>query len=171
MFTQTQMMGFPPVFDEHSRILILGSFPSVKSREVAFYYGNPQNRFWRMICGYFGEEIPETVEGKKDFLLRRKIALWDIATACEVEGSADSSIKNVEIADLSEIFRTANLQRILLNGSLAYDLFTSRYADCGIEHVKMSSTSPANPRFKEGIWHEELNYVFGIDKGNSDETR
>lgn len=165
--TQAQKMGFPPVYDERSRILILGSFPSVKSREVSFYYGNPQNRFWRMICGYFGEEIPDTIEGKKAFLLRRNIALWDIATACEVEGSADSSIKNVEIADLTQIFQTAKLQRILLNGTLAYELFTSRYESCGIPYIKMSSTSPANPRFEEAIWHAELNTVFEMDKSIS----
>ena len=165
---QTQKMGFSPVFDEHSRILILGSFPSVKSREVAFYYGNPQNRFWRMICDYFGEVIPDTTEGKKAFLLRNNIALWDIAASCEVEGSADSFIKNVEIADLSEIFRVAKLQKILLNGSLAYELFTSRYANCGIPHVKMPSTSPANPRFKQMFWCAELDSVFGVDKPNSD---
>ena len=164
MSTQTQKMGFPPVFDEHSRILILGSFPSVKSRELAFYYGNPQNRFWRMICGYFGEKIPQTTEGKKEFLLRRNIALWDIATACEVEGSADSSIKNVEIADLSQIFERAKLQKILLNGTLAYELFLSRYENCGIPYIKMSSTSPANPRFKDELWYAELDRVFGIDK-------
>ena len=162
--SHAQKMGFPPVYDANSRILILGSFPSVKSREVAFYYGNPQNRFWRTICGYFGEEIPETAERKKEFLLRKNIALWDIATACEVEGSADSSIKNVEIADLTQIFQTANLQKILLNGTLAYELFASRYDCCGIPYIKMSSTSPANPRFKEEIWHAELNTVFEIDK-------
>ena len=162
--TQAQKMGFPPVYDANSRILILGSFPSVKSREVSFYYGNPQNRFWRTICGYFGDGIPETTEGKKNFLLRRNIALWDIATACEVEGSADSSIKNVELADLSEIFRAAKIEKILLNGTLAYELFSSRYEWCGIPYIKMSSTSPANPRFKEEIWHTELNTVFEIDK-------
>ena len=162
--SHAQKMGFPPVYDANSRILILGSFPSVKSREVAFYYGNPQNRFWRTICGYFGEEIPETAERKKEFLLRKNIALWDIATACEVEGSADSSIKNVEIADLTQIFQTANLQKILLNGTLAYELFASRYGCCGIPYIKMSSTSPANPRFKEEIWYAELNTVFEIDK-------
>ena len=93
-------------------MLILGSFPSVKSREISFYYGHKQNRFWKMLCGYFQEEIPATVEDKKDFLLRNKIALWDIATSCEIEGSADATIKNAEIANLSEIISTAKLERI-----------------------------------------------------------
>jgi hypoxanthine-DNA glycosylase len=162
METNIQKMGFLPVFDKNSRILILGSFPSVKSREIAFYYGNKQNRFWRTICGYFGEQIPETTQGKREFLQRRNIALWDMAVSCEIEGSADSSIKNVEIADLSEIFKTANIEKILLNGTLAYELFLSRYSDCNIPYIKMPSTSPANPRFQEEIWRKELNEVYRI---------
>lgn len=162
METNIQKMGFLPVFDKNSRVLILGSFPSVKSREIAFYYGNKQNRFWRTICGYFGEQIPETTQGKRGFLQRRNIALWDMAVSCEIEGSADSSIKNVEIADLSEIFKTANIEKILLNGTLAYELFLSRYSDCKIPYIKMPSTSPANPRFQEEIWRKELNEVYRI---------
>ena len=155
-------VGFPPVYNQDSKVLILGSFPSVKSREIAFYYGNKQNRFWRTICGYFGEQIPETTQGKREFLQRRNIALWDMAVSCEIEGSADSSIKNVEIADLSEIFKTANIEKILLNGTLAYELFLSRYSDCNIPYIKMPSTSPANPRFQEEIWRKELNEVYRI---------
>ena len=162
METNIQKMGFLPVFDKNSRVLILGSFPSVKSREIAFYYGNKQNRFWHTICGYFGEQIPETTQGKREFLQRRNIALWDMAVSCEIEGSADSSIKNVEIADLSEIFKTANIEKILLNGTLAYELFLSRYSDCNIPYIKMPSTSPANPRFQEEIWRKELNEVYRI---------
>ncbi len=153
-------MGFPPVYDERSRVLILGSFPSVKSREISFYYGNKQNRFWKMICAFFKETIPETVNGKRDFLLRNKIALWDMATACEIEGSADASIKNAQIADLNEIFKSAKIEKILLNGTLAYDLFIQKYAATTIPFVKMPSTSPANPRFDENIWHKELYEIF-----------
>lgn len=162
MSAQKQKMGFPPVYNEKSRVLILGSFPSVKSREIAFYYGNKQNRFWRTVCGYFGEEIPKSTQEKKDFLLRRNIALWDMAISCEIEGSADSSVKNVEIADLSEIFNAAKIEKILLNGTLAYELFISRYSVCGIPYTKMPSTSPANPRFNENQWRKELNDVYGI---------
>lgn len=143
-------------------MLILGSFPSVKSREVSFYYGHKQNRFWKMLCGYFNEEIPQTIEGKKDFLLRHNIALWDIATACEIEGSADATLKNAEIADLSEIFCKAKIEKILLNGTLAYKLFLQKYADIPIPYEKMPSTSPANPRYKEATWHSALNGVFNI---------
>ena len=152
--------GFAPVFDQNSKVLILGSFPSVKSRAIEFYYGHKQNRFWRMICGYFGEEVPPTTEGKKQFLLRRNIALWDMATACEIEGSSDASVKNAELADLHPIFQTAKIERILLNGSLSYQLFLQKYADISISYEKMPSTSPANPRYDEAIWRKALDKVF-----------
>lgn len=152
--------GFAPVFDENSKLLILGSFPSVKSRRIDFYYGNKQNRFWRVLCDFFKENIPQDVEGKKAFLLRRKIALWDMVISCEIEGSADASVKNAEIANLYEVLDCANIQKILLNGTLAYKLFIKEYASLKIPYVKMPSTSPANPRFKEEIWRKELNDVF-----------
>ena len=152
--------GFAPVFDEYSQVLILGSFPSVKSRAIDFYYGNRQNRFWRTVCGFFREDIPETTAGKKAFVLRRNIALWDMVTACEIQGSADSSVRNAELADLSIILQRAKLRKILLNGALAYDLFLQKYRDLEIPNVKMPSTSPANPRFDENVWRKELNDVF-----------
>lgn len=149
-------IAFGPVFDEHSRLLILGSFPSVKSREIQFYYGNRQNRFWRTVCGFFREEIPESTEGKRDFLFRRKIALWDMVTACEIKGSSDADIRNAELADLGVIFRAAPIEKILLNGTLSYRLFLSRYENTSIPYFKMPSTSPANPRFDKSVWEEQL---------------
>ncbi len=157
-------MGFSAIYNENSKVLILGSFPSVKSREINFYYGNKQNRFWKMLCGYFQREIPATNEEKRAFLLSNGIALWDIATACDVDGSSDSSIKNVEIADLTAIFERAKLQLILLNGTLAYNLFEAHYADCGITYKKMPSTSPANPRYDEQAWKDALNGVYKTNK-------
>lgn len=154
--------GFAPVFDKNSKVLILGSFPSVKSRQIEFYYGNKQNRFWKTVCGFFGEEIPESVEMKRSFLLRRGIALWDMVTECEIEGSADASVKNAEIANLYEVLDVAPIRRILLNGTLAYDLFVRSYSGVGIPYVKMSSTSPANPRFSEEEWRNQLHEVFGV---------
>lgn len=148
--------GFPPVFNRESKLLILGSFPSVKSRKIQFYYGNNQNRFWKTVCGFFGEPVPEAVEEKKEFLFRRHIALWDMAAECEIEGSADSSIKEVVLADLDVIFREAPIEKILLNGALSYKLFLSRYADISVPYFKMPSTSPANPRFDERAWREQL---------------
>lgn len=155
-------VGFEPVFDEHSRVLILGSFPSVKSRQIDFYYGNKQNRFWRMICGYFHEPIPESVEGKREFLLRNHIALWDMVTSCEIEGSADSSVKNAKIADLQKVLRHAKIEKILLNGTLSYDLFIRNYSELCVTYEKMPSTSPANPRYREEVWKEALDDVFRI---------
>jgi len=154
--------GFKPIFARDSKILILGSFPSVKSREIDFYYGNKQNRFWKMLCSYFHEEIPSTVEGKKDFLLRRKVALWDMVISCEIEGSADADVKNAEIADLFMVLNQAPIEKILLNGTLAYDLFIKKYADIGVSYEKMPSTSPANPRYREEVWRRALNDVFAI---------
>ncbi len=153
-------IGFAPVFDMESKVLILGSFPSVKSREIEFYYGNKQNRFWRMICGYFNESIPPTTEGKKEFLFRRNIALWDMVVSCEIEGSADASVKNAETADLKEVLQCADIQKILLNGTLSYGLFLEKYADISIPYAKMPSTSPANPRFDESVWRKQLDEVF-----------
>ena len=113
-----------------------------------------------MLCGYFQEEIPASTEEKKEFLLRRKIALWDMAVACEVEGSADSSIKNVQLADLTEIFDTAKIEKVLLNGTLAFQLFVEKYRDIAISYQKMPSTSPANPRYNQAIWYEALDEIF-----------
>jgi hypoxanthine-DNA glycosylase len=155
-------IGFAPVFDKDSRVLILGSFPSVKSREIDFYYGHKQNRFWKMLCGYFGEEIPATIDGKKAFLQRNHIALWDMVVSCEIQGSSDASVKNAVTADLNEVLGYARIEKILLNGTLSYDLFVKSYADLGVPYAKMPSTSPANPRYDEKIWKEALDDVFGI---------
>lgn len=155
-------IGFAPVFDEKSRVLILGSFPSVKSRQIEFYYGNKQNRFWRLICGYFGENVPETTDGKKAFLAKYNVALWDIVTACEIDGSSDLSIKNAEIADLHEVLPFAKIEKILLNGSTAYRLFVERYADLPVRYEKMPSTSPANPRFDESVWIKAFDEIFNV---------
>ncbi len=155
-------MGFSPVYDNQSKVLILGSFPSVKSREISFYYGHKQNRFWKMLCEYFGEEIPENVLGKKKFLLRRKVALWDMATACEIEGSSDASVKNAVLADLDIILKKAKIKKILLNGTLSYQLFLSKYEHIKIPYIKMPSTSSANPRYNQEVWWRELNAVFQV---------
>ena len=157
-----RQIGFPPVYNQDSRVLILGSFPSVKSREIQFYYGHKQNRFWKTLCGYFNQEIPQGVEGKKDFLLRNKIALWDIALSCEIVGSSDASMKNAVIADLNEILSAAKIEKIFLNGNLAYQLFLSKYENIDIPYQKLPSTSPANPRFSAEIWKEALDAVFRL---------
>ena len=148
--------GFPPVFDGESRVLILGSFPSVKSRAVRFYYGNPQNRFWKTVCGFFGETVPDTVDGKREFLLRRHIALWDVVERCDIVGSSDASIENAVIADLPSVLCAAPIGKIFCNGSKAYELFAEHFPQYIALAERLPSTSPANPRFTEERWRAAL---------------
>lgn len=135
----------PPLYDENSKILILGSFPSVKSREAQFFYGHPQNRFWRVVSQIFGEECPATTEEKRAFLLRNHIAAWDIIQSCDIEGSADSTIKNVTPNDLSIILDNAPIRQIFVNGSTAYKYFQRYNKD--LSAIRLPSTSPANAAF------------------------
>lgn len=136
---------FPPVVDEGCRILILGSFPSVKSREDRFFYGHPQNRFWRMLASVFGEDIPADIPGKKALLLKHHIALWDVIAACDIEGSSDASVKNAVPVDIELVLRAAPITRVICNGALAGRLY-ARYLQpvTGIGAVVLPSTSPAN---------------------------
>lgn len=152
--------GLAPVYSENSRVLILGSFPSVKSRETEFYYGHKQNRFWKTLFGYFGENVAESVEDKKEFLLQKGIALWDMVVACDIKGSSDASIQRAEIADLNVIFSVAKIEKILLNGALAERFFLECYQNIEIPYQRMPSTSPANPRFNESVWKSALDDVF-----------
>lgn len=136
---------FPPLYDENSQILILGSFPSVKSREAMFFYGHPQNRFWKVASRIFGAPVPETIDEKKKFLLSNKIALWDVIASCEIKGSSDSSIKNVVPNDLSEIFKKADIKHIFVNGKTAEKYYNKYTKDTvGKAAVCLPSTSPAN---------------------------
>ena len=114
---------FDPIFDENSEILILGTLPSVKSREQNFYYGHPQNRFWKVIAALFEEPVPERIPEKKELLLKHHIALWDVIAECDIAGSSDSSIKNVVPAEVSVIFDHAQIRTIYANGAKAYDLY------------------------------------------------
>ena len=134
-----------PVFDKDSRVLILGSFPSVKSREEGFFYGHPQNRFWRVTASVFGEDVPKTIDEKKSFLLRNHIALWDVIGSCEIDGSSDSSIRNVSVNDIKMILETADIQAIYLNGKKAFQLYQKHMLPVtGREGICLPSTSPAN---------------------------
>ena len=135
----------PPVYDSHSEVLILGSFPSVKSREASFFYGHSQNRFWRVLSAVCGEGVPATVEEKTSLLLRRHIALWDVIASCTIEGSSDSSIRDVVPNDLRPILEISGLRRIFVNGKTAARLY-EKYIEpeLGIPAVCLPSTSPAN---------------------------
>ena len=136
---------FLPLYDKNSKILILGSFPSVKSREQMFFYGHPQNRFWKVVSAVFDCKTPETIGDKKKFLLENGIALWDVIASCEITGSADSSIRNVAANDLSEILEKADIRQIFVNGKTAEKYF-KKYTKDKVKRdaICLPSTSPAN---------------------------
>ena len=134
-----------PVYDKNSHILILGSFPSVKSREANFFYGHPQNRFWKVLATVFGAAVPSTVEEKKAFLLEHGVAVWDVIKSCDIVGSSDSSIKNAEPNDLREILNNADIRQIFVNGKTA-EQYYKKYIEkeIGRKAICLPSTSPAN---------------------------
>ena len=139
---------FGPLYNESSRILLLGSFPSVKSREQNFFYGHPQNRFWKVIAALYGEDVPVTIEDKKALILNNGLALWDTIASCEITGSSDASIRSAMPNDLSIITDNCDIQRIYCNGKKSYELYrryiepvNGRKAEC------LPSTSPANAQW------------------------
>ena len=136
---------FPPLFDERATTLILGSLPSVKSREQNFFYGHPQNRFWPRLAALFGESAPTAIEEKSALAKRHHIALWDSIYSCDVVGSGDGSIRNVTPTDLTPIFQTAKIARVFCNGRTSA-LYYAKYHEpkWGIPAVTLPSTSPAN---------------------------
>ena len=138
----------PPIYNENSKILILGSFPSVKSRENQFFYHHPQNRFWKTLAAVVGCDTPISIEEKKKFLLTNNIAVWDVIAICEIEGSSDSSIKNVVVNDFNSIIYKSNIKQIFCNGGKSYDLYR-KYCEksTNMKAIKLPSTSPANARF------------------------
>ena len=137
--------SFAPVFDENSRILILGSLPSVKSREEGFYYGHPRNRFWKVLAEITGEELPKGIEEKKALLWKHGIAIWDVIASCDIIGSSDSSIRNVEPVDIQRMMGYCQIERIFANGRTAGKLYRKYLQPVtGLAGVELPSTSPAN---------------------------
>lgn len=137
-----------PVYSSESTILILGSFPSVKSREVGFFYGHPQNRFWKVITNIYNSEITLDIDDKKQFLLNNKIALWDVIESCEIEGSSDSSIKNVVINPISQLINKTKITRVFTNGKMADKLYNEYcIEETNIASNQLPSTSPANAAY------------------------
>ena len=136
-----------PYYNKDSKILILGSFPSVKSRELGFYYAHPQNRFWKVLSNVYNEEITD-LESKKEFLKRNKIALFDVCASCEIVGSSDSSIKNVQANDIDLILKNTNIKKIFVNGKTAYNLYNELIKNkINKEAIYLPSTSAANATF------------------------
>ena len=136
---------FDAFFDKDSRVLILGTIPSPKSREQGFYYGHPQNRFWKVLADVLGEEFPQTVEERKRVLKRNHIALWDVLESCEIKGASDVSIRNARPNDMNRILQTADIRAIFATGAKAAQLYKKLcFPECGVEAVRLPSTSPAN---------------------------
>lgn len=156
---------FEAVYNNDSKILILGSFPSVKSREINFYYGHPQNRFWKILENIYNEKIDNNIESKKEFLLRNNIALWDTIKSCEITGSSDSSIKNAIPNDIETLIQKTNIKAIFCNGNTSYKLFMKYFkSKINIPIICLPSSSPANAKFSleslTEIWKEHIiNYV------------
>lgn len=139
---------FPPLFDSESRTLILGSFPSVKSREAMFFYGHPQNRFWRLTALLCHEDTPQTIEEKSSLILRHHLALWDSIQSCTITGSSDSSVRDVVPNDLRVIFDNSKTERVFCNGALSHKMYMKYiYPQTGVAAVKLPSTSPANAAY------------------------
>lgn len=152
---------FEPIYDRESRVLVLGTFPSVKSRENNFYYGHPQNRFWKVTAAVTDSPVPQTVEEKKRMLLNGHIAIWDVIASCSIAGSSDSSIRDVVPNDIGAVLHSSNIEKIFANGAKAYELYR-RYIlpDTGVEIEKLPSTSPANAAWSldrlTEIWKDAL---------------
>ena len=164
MIMNTVIHPIPPVFDRNSKILILGSFPSVKSREGHFFYHHPKNRFWKTLAGVLDVPVPDTIAEKKAFLLSHRIALWDVIASCSIEGSSDSSIRDVVPNDLSVILSTADNRAIFCNGKTSWNYYRKyQEAVTGIPAVSLPSTSPANAAWSleklKGAWNVILPYI------------
>ena len=136
---------FDPVVSPESRVLILGSFPSVKSREQGFYYGHPQNRFWRVLAEIYREPLPLTIPARRELVLRHGLALWDVIASCEITGSSDASVKNAVPVNITRVTEVADIQAVICNGARSGKLY-ARYLRplTGIEALVLPSTSPAN---------------------------
>jgi len=148
----------PPVWNLESRLLILGTMPSPKSREAGFFYMHPQNRFWRVLPAVFGETLStpnndsdteKAIQERKDFLLRHNIALWDVLSSCEIDGASDSSIKNARANDFTQLFETTNIHHVFCTGKTAFSLWQKHCAQTyesrfSLTSTCLPSTSPAN---------------------------
>jgi len=160
---------FLPVYDENSRVLILGSFPSVKSREQGFYYGHSQNRFWKVIAAICNTEVPKTIDDKKAMLLANRIAIWDVIDSCDIQGSSDSSIRNVVPADIAGLLKKTNINAVYANGRTAGKLYEKYIeAAAGVSARVLPSTSPANAASSLDklieVWGAAISEEIGGDK-------
>lgn len=145
MTVQKVIHEFEPIYDQNSRILILGTMPSPKSREFGFYYSHPQNRLWKVLAGVFGEPVPLSREEKERFLSGHHIALWDVLSSCAIKGADDSTIADPIPNDINRILAAADIRAIFTNGKKAADLYRKLcYPMTGRSSIYLPSTSPAN---------------------------
>lgn len=149
---------FPPVFDKRSRVLILGTIPSPKSRERGFYYMHPQNRFWKMLCAVLNEKIPDSVEGRRSLCLKHGVALWDVLESCEIHGAEDSSISGAVPNDLRRITDSCKIRQIFTTGKKAHALYKKFFPDLP-EDICLPSTSPANRTISEADMLEQYRQI------------
>ena len=160
MNTERITHAFDPVFDPESRILILGTMPSPKSREFGFYYSHPRNRFWPVLAKIFGEEVPKTPDERKNFAIRHKIALWDVLKECDIEGASDSSIKNAVPNDISIILNSADIKAIFTTGATAAKFYKKFIEpESKIPAIALPSTSPANAKINLEALAEEYKII------------
>lgn len=153
---------FGPVFNSNSKLLILGSFPSVKSREELFYYAHPRNRFWKTLAALLEESVPQTVEDKKAMVLRHGIALWDCAESCKVVGSGDNTITEVSPVDIRLLLAESPIEAIFCNGTTAWQLYMEYlYPVTQLNAVKLPSTSPANAALKDEVLYQKWSSLLG----------
>lgn len=166
---QTLQHEFPPVWNADSQVLVLGSFPSVKSREEGFFYGHPQNRFWKVMAAITEGGVPESVEEKKELLLRNRIAVWDVIQSCRIKGSSDSSIRDVRPVDLRPLLKQSRIGRIYANGRTAERLY-NRYLlpQTGLPIIALPSTSPANAAWKLDRLIQEYSVVLAGKEGENE---
>lgn len=146
----------PAFVPENAKILVLGSFPSVRSRETGFFYGHKQNRFWKVLAAVFSDKEPETIREKKAFLSKNNVALWDVIGSCEITGSSDASIKNAEPNDIPSLVKNTGIKKIFLNGKTS-EKYYKKYMASSMEITAkaLPSTSPANAAFSVGMLIEE----------------
>ncbi|MCM1037683.1 MAG: DNA-deoxyinosine glycosylase [Roseburia sp.] len=156
-----EIHNIPPLYDEKSRILILGSFPSVKSREGQFFYHHPQNRYWKVMAAVFHAPVPQTIAEKKEMILSHHAAMWDVIASCDISGSSDSSIKNVVPNDIGRLLAETQIQKIYTNGGTAHKYYQKYIKNkIGKEDIVLPSTSPANAAWSlerlTAAWREAL---------------
>ena len=145
MNLQTVVHTIPPLYDSHSRVLLLGSIPSPKSREIGFFYGHPQNRFWRVLAAVLGEEVPQTIDEKRALCLKHHVALWDTIARCDIAGASDTSIRNAEPNDIGKLVRESEITRIFATGGKSAELYRKLIEpQLHIPITQLPSTSPAN---------------------------